>query len=362
MIFPRSPRNKKVIEAVNDFFINENIDNFPIDPFIIIKKNKWALIKYSELAKLHSVSVRDVIKAYQSEDGYIICDNDNYTIAYNDTKGPFGRIRFTLMHEIGHIYMNHLIDFKETILKRSELTKSKYAILEIEAHSFARNTLAPAVIINGFNLKNNTIHIGELMTWFRITKKAAETRLSFLRRDLELSILFGLLLTDNFKKYIHDTLYTKRCYRCKHNFSIPDSIFCPICRNKKLSKKKGSSEMIYDSHPLDENSKAINCPICKNEEVDSGDYCKVCSTYLVNKCTGVIRNEYDGNIEGDCDTLADGNARYCTKCGSETTFYKYNLLRAWNTENKLELVNGEAAAANDIDKPIDISDEDLPFK
>ncbi len=63
----------------------------------------------------------------------------------NDTIRSQGRIRFTLMHEIAHILLTHLIDFNETILIRNALTKSKYKILENESNAFARNVLIPAI-------------------------------------------------------------------------------------------------------------------------------------------------------------------------------------------------------------------------
>lgn len=343
MRFPKSPRHEKVVVAVNDFFINENIKRFPIDPFSIIQKNEWGLIKYSELAEIHDVSIKSVIKAYQSEDGYIICDNDNYTIAYNDTKASLGRIRFTLMHEIGHIYLNHLIDFKETILKRSELTKDKYAILEIEAHAFARNTLAPAIIIKELrkSKRNNKINIGDLMNWFNITHAAAKTRLDLLVRDTINSALYGLSSTTQFKIYLHEILYSKHCYRCKHSFVIPNSLFCPICSNKKLSKRKGSNIMIYSCYELNENGRAVICPRCENEQIID-DYCHVCGSYMLNKCTGFkdeSENRYRGpwhiEFEYSCGTFLPGNARFCTNCGSTSSFYESGLLNNW-TEAKKE--------------------------
>lgn len=123
MIFPRTARYNKVMVHVNNLFIQEDIKTFPIDPFQIIENNKWGLVTYSELAWEKGVLVEDIIEAFQSEDGYTIYDGTNYTIAYNNTIKNRGRIRFTLMHEIGHIYMNHLVDFEETILMRNTLTE-----------------------------------------------------------------------------------------------------------------------------------------------------------------------------------------------------------------------------------------------
>lgn len=48
--------------------------------------------------------------------------------------------------------------------------------------------------------------------------------------------------------------------------------------------------MIYDDgYALDDNGRALVCPRCKNEELKyAGDYCKICGTYLINKCSGIM--------------------------------------------------------------------------
>ncbi|MGG0793660.1 ImmA/IrrE family metallo-endopeptidase [Brevibacillus laterosporus] len=139
MIFPRFARYHKVMSIVHSFFLKEQINNFPLDPFKIIENNQWGLISYTELATIHNTTIENVKRAYQSEDGYTMYDAESFTIAYNDKIETLDRIRFTLMHEIGHIYLNHLIDFDETILARSKLTKNKYKIMKLiasqETHS-----------------------------------------------------------------------------------------------------------------------------------------------------------------------------------------------------------------------------------
>lgn len=368
--FPTQTRYRKIMKAVYDFFIKEGIKNFPIDPFKIIKMNKWGLITYSELGEKHGMSVEMIIKAFQSEDGYIIRDNDNYTISYNDTITNPGRIRFTLMHEIGHIYLNHLVDFKETMLRRSKLTRSKYEILEREAHAFARNTLAPPVIVNRIKANRPTIIKDILMSYFKITHHAARTRLDFLKWDSIWAIQYSFFYVNHFKDFIHKVIHELYCFKCGHTFESKDAKFCPICGNNHLAKSLGDDGMIYDGYELDENGRALTCPRCRNEELDyNGDYCKVCGVYLVNKCTNETYDDF-GNVDWRCDTIAKGNARYCMECGKETTYFDQKLLRPWKVifqeQKEIEEIIGteeEVAASkeNNNGKPINISDDDLPF-
>ncbi len=94
--------------------------------------------------------------------------------------------------------------------------------------------------------------------------------------------------------------------------------------------------MKYTGYELDENGRAIICPRCENEEINGGEYCKICGISIINKCT---RKEFDwnGNLEFECNEIAEGNARYCIHCGGETAFLVNNLLQPWDErQQKLE--------------------------
>jgi Zn-dependent peptidase ImmA (M78 family)/RNA polymerase subunit RPABC4/transcription elongation factor Spt4 len=334
MIFPTYARYSKVMFHVNNFLAEENILSFPIDPYQIIKNNKWGFITYSELAQEHGVWIEDIINAFQSEDGYTIFDGANYTIAYNDTIQSKGRIRFTLLHEIGHIYLRHLIDFDETVLTRSTLTDHKYRVLENEANSFARNILAPVILVRELNLKS----IHDLVKFFEISKAAANIRLKYLSQDIKYLLTpYKRFQTELFEQFIYSSLNTRYCVVCGHNFISEDAEFCPICGYHTLINKKGDNDMIYKGFLLDDTSCAHVCPRCENELLSyEGDICKICGIDLVNKCTSTYRSDDTGwnYTQESCNTLLDGDARYCVKCGNESTFYQQGLLKNWQEEKE----------------------------
>lgn len=324
MSFPKTARYKKVMKRVHDFLLNENITNFPLDPFSIINRNKWGLMSYSEFAREEGVTIEEVTSAVQSEDGFTIYDGSNYTILYNDTIESSGRIRFTLMHEIGHIYLNHLTEFDETILKRSALTEEKYRVLENEANSFARNTLAPAVLVKELNITTER----ELMEYFHLSQSAAKVRLQSLALDIKnLTRTFFLLQKGVFKEFINNVSCLKRCVNCNYSFFDKYIIFCPICGNKNTVKGKREETMIYSGYVLDQNGRPSSCPVCDNEEVSEGDFCKVCGVYLINECTNF-----------NCNIPVEGNARYCKLCGHPTTYFNNKILKDWKTEKEEELL------------------------
>ncbi|MGL5440836.1 MAG: ImmA/IrrE family metallo-endopeptidase, partial [Filifactoraceae bacterium] len=128
-MIPKKARYEYCIKKSIEFILTENTTSFPHDPNRIIKKYNWSQIKYSTLAYKHNVTIRDICATYESDDGYSIYTGSKYSIAYNDN-APEGRIYFTKFHEIGHIYLNHFIDFDETILARSKLKEKDYKILE----------------------------------------------------------------------------------------------------------------------------------------------------------------------------------------------------------------------------------------
>lgn len=80
-----------------------NITKAPIDPFGIAKRKGYVIKPFSQLD-------RDTyIKFLQNNiDGISHYDNEakTFVVYYDDTQG-LQRVRFTIMHEIGHIEMGH---------------------------------------------------------------------------------------------------------------------------------------------------------------------------------------------------------------------------------------------------------------
>lgn len=326
--------NRKACEFLEEYSIN----SFPVNVEEIIHRNRWGLVKYSQIMNDFHCDRQTVIRCLGSKDGYTIWDGENYTISYNDDDSLGNRTRFTLMHEVGHIYLNHLIDFESTKIYRGSLTKSENTVLENEANAFARNVLLPTTLLE--KLKDQSV--SNVSRQFGITAGAAKTRLDLYRKDSSLNISTGVM--PNLKRIFYNFYHKKKCLTCGCSIIQKDILYCPICGTDSL--KWGDGKMIYpiEIH-LNERSKAIKCPVCDNEEIPvAGDYCPICGTMIVNKCTNI-------DIYGNgCGHLAAGNARYCIYCGSTTTFFEKNLLRAWDLE-----------APEDEYSPFPDDEEELPF-
>ncbi|MBO8158859.1 ImmA/IrrE family metallo-endopeptidase [Thermosyntropha sp.] len=359
------PRFKRTAQIAAQTLISHGVNQLPVNEKMFIKQHdNWELMTYTEFGKINNLNEEEVIFIIGSFDGcaFYDADNNRYLIIYNDNplwiENP-QRIRWTIMHEIGHILLGHLEETQEAMITRAALGNQKYKIFEIEAEYFAANILAPAPVL----FKLNLFSVEEIMKICNISKTAAENRLKHLLKRMKK----GKLFDDDFDIYNQflSFIYKKRCLSCHYTFSAQEANYCPICGGKFLewfgynnTDKWGGNNLIYnDGYELDENSRAIVCPRCGNEELNyEGNYCNICGAYLINRCSDEIGYDINGNpiiVEEGCGTLAAGNARYCIKCGRPTTFFVDKLLLPWNkAKAKIETEN-EIEAATTL--------EDIPF-
>ncbi len=351
MIIPKYARYNRSVMLSCEFLEKYNISQFPINPFTIIDNEKWGLITYSELAAEYNCTINDAIISLKSKDGFTIFDDENYTIAYNDTQ-PKKRILFTLFHEIGHIYLNHLIDFENTTLYRGSLTKSENKVLENEANTFARNVLVPSTFVNLITDKSKK----NLSRYFGISYPAAETRLELLEYDWQCVVNIGI--QSRLQQLFYKFYYRYGCINCNAIVFIKKPKYCPICGKKNL--KWGGGEMKYKKFDTYENNKVKICPVCNNEETDmKGEVCQICGNLLVNKC-----DDRDAGLFSDgCGINLPPNARFCPECGNHSTFYNDNILKDWQIEMKEKEESEEFM--NKVDQfmnlPDGIDDDSLPF-
>lgn len=130
-----SRRYEEITKIVIEMFKKFDVRNIPIDCFEIALKMGVILKPYSVL------DGNSLIKALGiSDDGFCIFQPagvgpfsfGQWYIFYNDSKPP-KRIRFTLMHEIAHIVLDHT--------EPSDLA-------EAEANFFAKYALAPPPLVH----------------------------------------------------------------------------------------------------------------------------------------------------------------------------------------------------------------------
>lgn len=128
-------RYEVIKKSVVKMFVENDIRQIPIDCFEICQKMCIKLRKYSQLTSDALLKAKEI-----SEDGYCMLIKEGpepfvslqWYIFYDDTKSR-ERIRFTIMHEIGHVVLGHT--------EHSQLAES-------EANFFAKYSLAPPPLVH----------------------------------------------------------------------------------------------------------------------------------------------------------------------------------------------------------------------
>lgn len=319
-----------------------NINKAPIDLMKIVEQlPDLKVLSYSSFINLYGCTIEELIDILESDLGAISRDpkTKNFVIYYNDTKGNKGLDRFTIAHELGHYFLDHFSLITQQVLNRGGFTPRQYKIMEKEANCFARNLLAPVPLYKKIPHDPFTFD-WMVMDTFNISYEAAITRAKFLRLD-------SYRITKEHLNYFetYEILYYTYCDNCK-NPEIQEVHYCPICGKsvgkdnfdpntyKVIWKLKRSDYMIYDGIKVDGNSKAVFCPNCGNEEPNEGNFCSICGEFITNMCTNtspeiVYELATDHPSKNYCSQMLDGNARYCTHCGAESTFLRKGFLKPW---------------------------------
>lgn len=136
----------------------------------LCSQKRWHLLPYpkSDLKTLKSLS----------NDGFTVKDGNEFYILYNpELKNTcYERFRFTIAHEIGHIYLYHHIYVDNYVLMHSS---DKKGIWEQQADIFAQNLLLPMKYKKFYNSNNIKI----IKATFCVSSEMIVTRLNKMYQD-----------------------------------------------------------------------------------------------------------------------------------------------------------------------------------
>lgn len=122
------------------------------------------IIKQSNNIKLIKNSTVNILK--QGESGMTLVDNNIFNIIYNDNESSY-RCRFTIAHELGHIFLGHLL-----IQKVEYRTFAVKNDSESSANVFARDLLSPACVLHELHV----INAADIAKLCNISREAATYR------------------------------------------------------------------------------------------------------------------------------------------------------------------------------------------
>jgi len=164
-------RYEEIKEVVAYTLTTGNVREIPICGFKLADELGINYIPYSLLSlKKQSACIQ------LSEEGFTLDE----TIYYNDYQIPT-RIRFTIMHEIGHIMLDHFEDDD---------------VAEIEANFFAGYILVPPVLVYALD-RTNDIDQDQIKNLFNVSNPVAENTYNYYQKWSKYnSSMFGLSKID----------------------------------------------------------------------------------------------------------------------------------------------------------------------
>ena len=338
---------------------------FPLFDFIDKIKERDIIIllnSYSDLMVELNCNVDLIIEKYtDSEDGAVMRrdrpgdSTKRFYLLYNDTVTTTERIRFTIAHELGHVFLMHLSDEKLRA-SRYSLSKKQYDYLESEANFFATELLSPKKLFK----PNYTPEIVSQL--FNISMDSSKKGIDFYKRNpwvVNIGINypnkinfvprinldnFIIPRTTLFKEAFH--FKYRYCNNCKTLIKGDDELkFCYICGSQNLTsfphngvfeklERDGANMIKYDGVEIDYQSGcALECPRCHCDlDENDGEFCEICGTRIYNRCTGINQGDYtavpfaspqDSIYPCEQGAILNGQARFCPYCGCISTFF-YN--------------------------------------
>lgn len=125
-------RYEEIKEIVVDTFVKYEVCCVPVNGFELATKMGVKIIPYSAIPES-----KHWLLLKESEDGFSVEKKPGEWYIYYNAKKDYGRINNTIMHEIGHIILDHSED--------SELA-------EKEVKFFAKYALVPPVLVDKLKL------------------------------------------------------------------------------------------------------------------------------------------------------------------------------------------------------------------
>lgn len=280
--------------------------------------NEIALMPYTRFMTLSGMEYATIVQFMDSDLGACAYNPQSaqYVIYYNDMLSE-AWCRFTIAHELGHIFLEHHFSAGTDILSRTMIPKSQYKEYENEANAFARNLLSPAPLARMVVKNRPDTRVADLEKAFFITSKAAETRIAFLKRDLPYCTAE---MTEKILR-IKIMEFLSSCKAC--GYALPEvAEFCPACGSTKR-KRQFYFKRLPDPIYTDPFHSVLMCPHCGNTELGLGaKFCRICGKPAINVCEGHQRGRFAGQRHYN-----PHYARFCLACGAKTVFQTYQVLR-----------------------------------
>lgn len=173
-VAPKEPRLGYCFDVAWNIITELGISTFPVDPFQLLDKLSVRYCTIGEISKLTGYSRMDIMSSViKSIDGGTLYVDGNIVVVYNERIRSTQRIRWTITHELAHIWLKHF-----EIPGLNSLSNFERKVLDREADLVTREILAPLGILHLLKIKEPK----GISNFCGISQKAAAIRSEELRK------------------------------------------------------------------------------------------------------------------------------------------------------------------------------------
>lgn len=289
----RGERALKVFYMAHRFMDEFGIRWLPVSPEDIIdQRPNWHLKYVHQLAYETGETEEHILNhVMRSQDGLSMYDvkTDSYDIIINAADEiPPGRVLWTKMHEIAHIYLEHLKKNAVTELRKDELGEELYDQLEFEADLFAGEVLASKWLMRQMDIVSEK----DISDICGISDTAALNRYKRATEDyayVPANVTFTL---HRFEEYL------KEITVCADRSEVERGQFAKVNQPYPMFRKPMAPFL----------RKPGICPFCGQNYSDGARFCSYCGSAL---------KKGDVRIAGThCWNHQHAAAAFCEKCGN----------------------------------------------
>jgi Zn-dependent peptidase ImmA (M78 family) len=258
-------RKSYIILSVAKLIKQLNIKELPLKMEPVYTRLNYGLISSNKISQIYNKNDFLSIKSKKIDAKTIHHKDYSDYITIYDENIRYERRKFTFAHELGHITLNHFIDYTDVLEARS-ISDELYKILENEANFFAAEFLAPLNILKLLNATSRE----DIINLSSISKKAADMRL-------------GELM-----KYKSNPIYSKLEPFYAHQFN--DYI---LEINRKHSEIQNRHRIMEHIRPIPKTIIDKYC-CCGNKDFKESEWvCNKCGHKLITRANDIVEFEYD---------------------------------------------------------------------
>lgn len=221
-----------ILLKILDVYRECEIQSFPIDCYSILRHYGYRIFTYQNMRDINE-RLYEYCRNY-SEDAFRY--GANRIIAYDETKSPY-RIRFSIMHELGHIMLGHSKECPQH---------------EHQANFFASNILAPRMAIHFAQCEDEY----DVSSRFQISREAGcyafqNYRLWRESASREVSDIDEAMYRHFYNEDIGEFVFSaKACINCGETIYNSTDDLCIHCKMDKIRRECAPSHLTKDDRML----------------------------------------------------------------------------------------------------------------